>query len=99
MATIDDWFDERTLLDLVPPDVYLRGATAAESGSVRILEHDDVHLRAEVTDMDIREAEFRLRDGELAWTCTCGQADSRPCEHLLASALATWPTESPPSDE
>ena len=26
MATIDDWFDERTLLGLVPADVYVRGA-------------------------------------------------------------------------
>jgi len=26
MATIDDWFDERTLMELVPIDVYVRGA-------------------------------------------------------------------------
>jgi uncharacterized Zn finger protein len=95
MSGIDDWFDEKTLLDLVPPPVFLQGASAVENGAVRILERDDVHLHSHVEDTEIYEAEFSLRDGQLAWTCTCGQAESHPCEHLLATALATWPGEAP----
>ena len=33
MATIDDWFDEATLMELVPIDVYVRGASAVEAGA------------------------------------------------------------------
>jgi uncharacterized Zn finger protein len=99
MATIDDWFDERTLLDLVPPPVFLQGASAVENGAVRILERDEEHLRSTVEDREIYEAEFHLEDGRLAWSCTCGEADEHPCEHLLATALATWPGEAPNLDE
>ena len=35
MATIDDWFDERTLMELVPIDIYVRGASAVEAGAVQ----------------------------------------------------------------
>ena len=99
MATIDDWFDERTLLDLVPPPLFLQGASAVENGAVRILERDDEHLRSTVEDREIYEAEFHLDGGTLAWSCTCGEADGHPCEHLLATALATWPGEAPDLDE
>lgn len=95
MATIDDWFDEKALLGLVPPRVFIDGASAAEHGSVRILEHDAGHLRAHVDDTEVYETEFRLVDGALVWTCTCGNADGHPCEHLMASAFATWPEETP----
>ena len=95
MLGIDDWFDEKTLLDIVPPDVFLRGATAVEHGSVEILEHDESHLRARIVDTRILEATFWLSEGELNWSCPCGEAEVHPCEHLLASALATWPGEAP----
>ena len=93
MPLIDDWFDERTLLDMAPPNVFLQGASAAEHGSVQILEHDESHLRAHVEDTKVLEAAFWLSDGELKWSCTCGATDVHPCEHLVASALATWPSE------
>ena len=99
MATIDDWFDERTLLNLVPADVFMRGASAVENGAVRIRERDEVHLRTSVEAVAIVEAEFSLRDGELVWTCTCGEAVEHPCEHLVASALATWPGEAPDDED
>jgi len=95
MPDIDAWFDEKTLLDMAPPDVFLRGASAAEHGSVQILEHDQDHLRARVEDTRVLEAAFWLNDGELKWSCTCGAAAAHPCEHLVASALATWPGEAP----
>ena len=93
MAAIDDWFDERKLLDLAPPDVFLKGASAAEHGSVQIVERDADHLRTRVDDTEVLEAEFWLHDGQLKWSCTCGAAAMHPCEHLVASALATWPGE------
>ena len=99
MATIDDWFDERTLLDLVPPPVFLQGASAVENGAVRIIERDDQHMRTQVEDREIYEAEFHLENDTLAWSCTCGKADGHPCEHLLATALATWPGEAPEYDD
>jgi uncharacterized Zn finger protein len=95
MPAVDDWFDEKTLLELAPPDVFLKGASAAEHGSVEILERDELHLRSHVADTEVYEAEFTLRDAELQWSCTCGKADVHPCEHLVASALATWPGEAP----
>ena len=98
MPGIDDWFDEKTLLDIAPPDVFVRGASAAEHGSVEILEHDESHLRARVADTVMLEATFWLSEGELKWSCTCGEAEVHPCEHLLAAALATWPGEAPPPE-
>jgi uncharacterized Zn finger protein len=95
MSPIDDWLDEKSLLDLAPPKVYIDGASAAEHGSVEILEHDESHLRAQVDDTDVYQTEFRLQDGALTWSCTCGNAREHPCEHLLASAFATWPGEAP----
>jgi len=98
MTRLDDWFDEKTLLDLAPPEVFIDGAAAAEHGSVEILEHDEEHLRSLVADTEVFEAEFRLSAGKLTWSCTCGAAQAHPCEHLMASALATWPGEVPPAD-
>jgi len=98
MPAIDAWFDEKILLDMAPPDVFLRGASAAEHGSVQILEHDADHLRARVEDTRELEAEFWLSDGELKWSCSCGEAAVHPCEHLVASALATWPGEAPDAE-
>jgi uncharacterized Zn finger protein len=95
MSGIDDWFDEKTLLDMAPPDVFLKGASAAEHGSVQIVQHDAGRLRTRVEDRRVLEAEFWLSDGELKWSCTCGAAETHPCEHLVASALATWPGEAP----
>jgi uncharacterized Zn finger protein len=95
MPAIDDWFNEETLLDMVPPDVFLRGASAAEHGSVQIVEHDAGHLRARVEDRRVLETAFWLDDGSLRWSCTCASSEPHPCEHLVASALATWPGEAP----
>jgi uncharacterized Zn finger protein len=95
LPAIDAWFDEKTLLDIAPPDVFLRGASAAEHGSVQILEHDEEHLRSRVEDTEVLETEFWLSGSELRWSCTCGAAAAHPCEHLVASALATWPGEAP----
>ena len=80
---------------MVPPNVFLRGASAAEHGSVQILEHDADHLRARVEAVRVLEAAFWLSEGELKWSCACGAAEAHPCEHLVASALATWPGEVP----
>lgn len=98
MKHLDDWFDERTLLDLAPPKVFLDGAAAAEHGSVEILEHDEQRLRSRVADTEVYEAQFWLHDGELKWSCTCGAAAARPCEHLVASALAIRPGEAPAAE-
>jgi uncharacterized Zn finger protein len=95
MKRLDDWFDEKTLLDLAPPKVFLDGASAAEHGSVEILERDEQRLRGLVADTEVYEAVFWLHDGELKWSCTCGAAQAHPCEHLVATALATWPGEAP----
>jgi len=95
MSGIDDWFDEKTLLDMAPPKVFVDGASAAEHGSVEILEHDESRLRARVDDTVVYETEFRLDGDALRWSCTCGAATTHPCEHLLASAFATWPGEAP----
>ena len=100
MATIDDWFDETTLLEIVPPDVFVRGASAVEAGAVRLLERTDARLLAtvEAGDTEVR-AEWVLDGEQLEFECTCGGADEQPCEHLIASALATWPGEAPDEDE
>jgi len=98
MSGIDDWFDEKTLLDIAPPDVFLRGASAAEHGSVQILEHDAEHLSARAEDTEVFETAFWLSGGELKWSCTCGAAAAHACEHLVASALATWPGEAPDAE-
>ena len=95
MKHLDEWFDEKTLLGLAPPNVFLDGASAAEHGSVEILQHDEQRLRSRVADTEVYDAEFWLRDGELKWSCTCRAAAEHPCEHLVASALATWPGEAP----
>ena len=44
---------------------------------------------------DVVGAEWILDGEQLTFACTCGQADERPCEHLIAAALCTWPGESP----
>jgi uncharacterized Zn finger protein len=99
MAAIDDWFDEKTLLDLVPMPVFLQGASAVENGAVRVLERDGQHISSQVEDREIYHAEFHLEGDQLAWSCTCGKADGHPCEHLLATALWTWPGEAPDDEE
>ena len=99
MTSLDDYLTEKTLLDLAPPKAYVDGAAAAEHGSVRILERDEKHLRAEVAGSPIQTAELRLRSGGLEWSCTCGEAVGRLCHHLVATALATWPTEVPDDAE
>ena len=100
MATLADWVDEQTLMELVPIDVYVRGASAVEAGAVRIIERDGARLLTSVeAGDDVVGSEWSL-DGELlTYACTCGDADERPCEHLIASALATWPGEAPDEDE
>jgi uncharacterized Zn finger protein len=95
---IDDFLDEKTLLDLAPPAAYIDGAATAEHGSVRIVEHGDGVLRAEVEDTEIYTTELSVRDDKLSWSCPCGEADGRLCRHLVATALATWPDE-PPADK
>jgi uncharacterized Zn finger protein len=97
MTSIDDFLDEKTLMDLAPPNVFIDGAAAAEHGSVRLLQHDNVQLRGQIEDTKIFEAELRMKDGKLAWSCTCGEAAEHLCRHLVATALATWPEE-PPDD-
>jgi uncharacterized Zn finger protein len=94
MAIIDDWFDEQTLIDLVPPDVYMRGAAAVEDGAVEVLERSEARLLAHVEAGDqVVDAEWVMDGEQLEFACTCGQAAERPCEHLIAAALWTWPEE------
>ena len=95
MTPVDDFLTERTLMDLAPPNAYIDGAAAAEHGSVRVLEHDEQHLRAEVEDTQIFTTELLVRDDALAWSCTCGDAVGHLCRHLVATALTTWPNEAP----
>jgi len=96
MPTIDDWFDERTLMGLVPPDVYVRGAAAVEDGAILDARRSDgrLYARVEAGDREV-EAEWRLDGEQLEFSCTCGEAAERPCEHLIAAALWTWPEERP----
>jgi uncharacterized Zn finger protein len=96
MAVIDDWFDERTLMELVPIDVYVRGASAVEAGAVRIVRRDGARLTTLVeAGADVVSAEWSMDGEQLTFACTCGGAGERPCEHLIASALSTWPGEAP----
>lgn len=100
MATIDEWFDERTLMDLVPIDVYVRGASAVEAGAVRVVVYDETRLLTKVEAGDrVVDAEWSLDGEQPVFACSCGAATERPCEHLIASALSTWPGEAPPEDE
>jgi uncharacterized Zn finger protein len=94
MAVIDDWFDEQTLIELVPADVYMRGAAAVEDGAVNVEERSDVRLFARVETGDhLVETEWVMDGEQLEFSCTCGKAAERPCEHLIAAALWTWPEE------
>ncbi len=95
MTPVDDLLDEKTLMNLAPPKAFIDGAAAAEHGSVRVLEHDELHLRAEVEDAEIFTTELLVRDGGLAWSCTCAEAVDHLCRHLVATALTTWPGEAP----
>jgi len=100
MATIDDWFDEATLLRIVPVDVFMRGASAVEAGAVNVLERTDVRLLAHVeAGTDVVRTEWLLDGEQLQFECACGQAAAQPCEHLIASALWTWPDERPDEDD
>ena len=100
MATIDEWFDERTLMELVPIEVYVRGASAVEAGAVRVVTRDETQLLTRVEAGDrVVEAEWSLDGEQPVFACSCGGATERPCEHLIASALATWPGEAPSEDE
>ena len=83
MRPIDEYLDEKTMMDLAAAKDFLDGASAAEHGSVRILEHDDQHLKAEVDDTDVYVAELHLNADQLAWSCSCGQASER----LIANAF------------
>jgi uncharacterized Zn finger protein len=99
MAAIDDWFDEETLLGIVPADVFMRGASAVEAGAVRVVERSDVRLLASVEAGDeVVTSEWVLDGDQLEFGCSCGQASAQPCEHLIASALWTWPEERPDED-
>jgi uncharacterized Zn finger protein len=95
MASVNDWFSEKALLDLTSPATFVRGAEAAEHGSVRILEQSDRLLRAQVDDTEVYETEFRVENERLIWSCTCGEAGEQLCRHLAGAALATWPDEVP----
>jgi|GEM_PF-801926 len=100
MAVIDDWFDERTLMELVPIDVYVRGASAVEAGAVTVIKRDGTQLLTSVEAGDeVVGAEWSLDAEQLQFACTCGAANEQPCEHLIASALATWPGEAPAESE
>ena len=94
MTTIDDWFDERTLLDLVPPPVFLQGASAVENGAVRVIERDDQHIAAGGGPRDLRG---RVPPGgrPAGVVVHLRRGRGHPCEHLLATALWTWPGEAP----
>jgi uncharacterized Zn finger protein len=95
MPPITDLLTEHTLLRLASPRAFLDGASTAEHGSVEIDEADERHLRARVADTQIYETELHVLDGELGWSCTCGEAGEELCRHLVATALATWPNEVP----
>jgi uncharacterized Zn finger protein len=95
MTPVDDFLTEKILMDLASPAAFIDGAAAAEHGAVRILERDEQHLTAEVEDWQILNTELLVRDDALAWSCTCGNAEGQLCKHLVATALATWPSEAP----
>jgi uncharacterized Zn finger protein len=95
MPPITDLLTEHTLLRLASPRAFLDGASTAEHGSVEIYEITDERLRARVEDIEVVETELSLRDGELAWSCSCGKAGETMCSHLVATALTTWPDEVP----
>ncbi len=93
MTPVDDFLTEKTLMNLAPPNAYIDGAAAAEHGSVRIIEHDEHRLTAQVEDTEIFSTQLFVSGDALAWSCTCGEADSHLCRHLVATALSTWPDE------
>ncbi len=95
MPPITDLLTEHALLRLASPRAFLDGASTAEHGSVEFDEADDKHLRARVEDTEVFETELSVRDGELAWSCSCGEAGDTLCRHLVATALSTWPDEVP----
>jgi uncharacterized Zn finger protein len=95
VTPIDEFLDEKTLMNLAPAHAFIDGAAAAEHGSVRIVHHDEARLRGEVEDTELYEAELRVEEGRLAWSCTCGEAGEQLCRHLVATALTTWPGEAP----
>ncbi len=80
----------------VPIEVYVRGALSVGAGAVGWSRRDDGQLLTSVeAGDDVVGAEWSLEGERLTFACTCGQADERPCEHLIASALSTWPGEMP----
>ena len=95
MPPITELLTEKMLLRLASPRAFIDGASTAEHGSVEFSEADDQHLRARVEDTEIFETELLVRDGELTWSCACGEAGATLCRHLVATALATWPDEVP----
>ena len=82
MRPIYEFLDEKTLMDRAAPKDYIDGAAAAEHGSVRILEYDERHLRAQVEDTQIFEAELHVDHDDLGWSCTCGEA--------VGTSVGTW---------
>ena len=64
MAVIDDWFDERTLMELVPMDVFVRGASAVEVGAVRVIRRDGTQLLTSVEAGDDVVASEWSMDGD-----------------------------------
>ncbi len=95
MPPITDLLTEHALLQLASPRAFLDGASTAEHGSVELYESGEQRLRARVEDTEIYETELLVTNGELAWSCTCGEAGEALCRHLVATALATWPDEVP----
>ena len=95
MASITDLLTEHTLLRLSSPRAFLDGASTAEHGSVEFAEADEEHLSARVEDTHIYQTELFTRGGELAWSCTCGEAEETLCRHLVPTAVAPLPAQAP----
>jgi Zn-dependent protease with chaperone function len=86
-----DWMGRRSLLGLVPAATFDAAVTAVRAGAVKTLEWDADGLRSSVAGAEAHETKLWLEGGELQWSCTCGAAETALCEHLVASAVATWP--------
>jgi uncharacterized Zn finger protein len=79
-------------------DVRRRAVTGEFAAGVRLARQDAVALISEdgdkvvacVRDPDPLAVELRVEDGELAGSCTCAQAATRACRHLVAVEHLLW---------
>ena len=90
MATIDEWFDQSTLMELVPvawrPFAVPRRLRRARCASCSMTRPGS---SPNLAGDRVVDAQWSLDGEQPVFACSCGEATERPCEHLIASALST----------